>query len=300
MAVDLQRLMNSSSAVRGLSILSRVLPARLAYPICDLVADQIASRRDAGLTRAVRCNQWVARGAKLSKEALQQAVRETLRNNARDMYHLYHDLQRPDAVHQMICMSREVCEILERSEFAERGLIVLGLHLSNFDFVLRSIIQQGFQAMVLTIPNPQGGRNVEYEMRKRMGMNIVPASVGALRGAIHHLENGGTLVTGLDRPIPHPKHQPLFFGRPASLPIHYVSLASKAGVPIVVMAAIQQEDDKYHVFRSGFIECDPKQDDVQNAERVLQQAEHFIRLAPQQWSVPLPVWPQCLDEIELL
>jgi KDO2-lipid IV(A) lauroyltransferase len=242
----------------------------------------------------------MARGAKLSKDALQSAVRETLRNNARDLYRLYHDLQRPEAMQEMICISREVCEILERPEFGERGLIVLGLHLSNFDFVLRSIFQQGFQALVLTIPNPQGGRGVEYEMRKQLGMNIVPASVGALRSAIHHLENGSTLVTGLDRPIAHPKHQPQFFGRPASLPIHYVPLASKAGVPIVVMAAIQQEDGRYHVFRSEFIECDPKQDDVHNAERVLQQAEHFIRLAPQQWNVPLPVWPKLLDEIELL
>lgn len=292
--------MNSSSAVRGLSVLSRILPPRLAYPICDMVADQIAGRRDTELTRAVRCNQWMARGANLGKDALQRAVRETLRNNARDMYQLYHDLPRPDAMQKKICISSDACEVLERSEFADRGLIVLGLHLSNFDFVLRSIFHQGFRAMVLTIPDPQGGRGVEFEMRKRMGMKIIPASVGALRSAIHHLQNGGTLVTGLDRPIPHPKHQPHFFGQPASLPIHYVSLASKANVSMVVMAVIQQDDGTYHVFRSEFIECDPKRGDVQNAERVLQQAEHFIQLAPQQWTVPLPVWPQFIDEIELL
>jgi KDO2-lipid IV(A) lauroyltransferase len=286
--------------VRGLSLLSRVLPPRLAYPICNAIADRIAGRREAQLTRAVRGNQWVARGANLTKPDLEQAVRETLRNNARDIYHLYHNLNRPQAMQEMICIHDEACNVIERPEFAERGLIVLGLHLSNFDFVLRSIIQQGFKAMVLTLPNPQGGRNVEYAMRKRMGMNIVPASVGALRGAVQHLENGGTLVTGLDRPVPHPKRPPIFFGRPASLPIHYVSLASKARVPVVVMAAIQQADGKYHVFRSEFVECDFKRDDLQNAEQVLQQAEHFIRLAPQQWNVPLPVWPQVLEEIEPL
>jgi lauroyl/myristoyl acyltransferase len=133
-----------------------------------------------------------------------------------------------------------------------------------------------------------------------MGMNIVPASVGALRGAIKHLRNGGMLVTGLDRPIPHPNRQPKFFGQPASLPIHYVSLASQAHVPIVVMAVIQQADGKYHVFRSDFIEYDSERDEVQNAENVLKRAEDFIRRAPQQWNVPLPVWPQFLKEVETL
>jgi hypothetical protein len=34
---------------------------------------------------------------------------------------------------------------------------------------------------------------------------------------------------------------------------------------------------------------------IWNAERVLKQAETFIRLAPEQWNVPLPVWPELLD-----
>jgi hypothetical protein len=34
-----------------------------------------------------------------------------------------------------------------------------------------------------------------------------------------------------------------------------------------------------------------------NAERVLKEAENFIRLAPQQWNVPLPVWPQLLSKV---
>jgi hypothetical protein len=36
---------------------------------------------------------------------------------------------------------------------------------------------------------------------------------------------------------------------------------------------------------------------LRNAEKVLRQAEGFIRLAPQQWNVPLPVWPQYLGNV---
>ena len=101
-------------------------------------------------------------------------------------------------------------ELLARPEFADRGLIIVGLHLSNFDLVLQSIYQQGFKGMVLTIPNPQGGRRVEYEMRKKAGMKLVPASVASLRQAVKHLERGGTVVTGLDRPVRDPRHCPKF------------------------------------------------------------------------------------------
>jgi KDO2-lipid IV(A) lauroyltransferase len=300
MAMDIQQLINSPSAIRSLSVIARAIPPRIGYLLCDRIAARIAARRDSALVQAVRCNQWMARGANLHRSALDNVVRETLQNTARDIYNLYHYLHNPQAMQELICMSPEACGMIQRSEFSERGMIVLGLHLSNFDFVLRSIVRPGLRSMILTIPNPQGGRGVEYEMRKQMGMNIVPASVGALRGAIKHLKNGGMLVTGLDRPIPHPNHKPKFFGQPASLPIHYVSLASKAQVPIVVMAVIQQADGKYHVFRSDFIEYDSKRDEIENAENVLKRAEEFIRWAPQQWNVPLPVWPQFLNEVETL
>jgi KDO2-lipid IV(A) lauroyltransferase len=301
MSIDLQQLINSPLAVRLLSILAREIPPRMGYPLCDFVASWMAGRNNSKFMQTVRSNQWVARGANLDREALDQAVHDTLRNNARDVYNLYHYLPKPDMLEKMIHFHPQACEILQRPEFAERGLVILGLHLSNFDLILRSIFQQGFKAIVLTLPDPQGGRRVEYEMRKQIGMNLVPASVSAFRGAVKHLENGGMLVTGLDRPIPQPRQQPIFFGRPSSLPIYYAYLASKARVPIVVMAAIQQQDGKYHVFRSEIIEMeagpDPEKETLRNAERVLKQAETFIRRAPQQWNVSLPVWPELLGKI---
>ncbi|HEX5943537.1 MAG TPA: hypothetical protein VFY66_14735, partial [Anaerolineales bacterium] len=55
---------------------------------------------------------------------------------------------------------------------------------------------------------------------------------------------------------------------------------------------------KYRVFASEPIEMDscPNSDEaiLRNAEKVLSVAEEFIRRAPQQWSVPLPVWPQVM------
>ena len=288
---DLQQLINNPFALRFISILARTIPPSIGYPLCDRIGSWVATQREAKFIQAVRLNQWIVSGANLTDAALDKAVQETLQNNARDIYNLYHYLGRSEEMQNMIHFSPEAIEILRRPEFADRGLIILGLHLSNFDFVLRSIFQHGFRAIVLTIPAPQGGRRVEYEMRKEIGMTIVPVSVGALRSAVKHLENGGTIVTGLDRPVPELRQKPTFFGQPACLPINYVYLASKAHVPIVVMAAIQQADEKYYVLRSEYLEMDPDLEAMRNAERVLKQAEEFIRLAPQQWNVPLPVWP---------
>jgi KDO2-lipid IV(A) lauroyltransferase len=130
-------------------------------------------------------------------------------------------------------------------------------------------------------------------------MNLVPVSVGAFRQAIKYLQQGGMVVTGIDRPIPNPEVCPRFFGRPAALHMHHIFLATKARVPVILAAANLQEDGKYHVFASESIEMDPDRDagrgTLRNAEKVLAAAEEFIRRCPQQWSVPLPVWPEVID-----
>jgi len=301
MKIDLQRIINNPLAVNLAFFLGKGIPPRIAYPLGNFIGDWIAMWRDSNVIRAVRANQWVVRGANLEKEALENAVRETLRNNIRDLYHLYHYVQSPEATQHLIHLNPLACELIERPEFAERGLVIVGLHLSGFDLILQSICQQGLKAMVLTIPDPQGGRLIEYEMRKKTGMNLIPASLSTLRQVVKHLEQGGMVLTGMDHPVPDPKYHPRFFDHAAALPTHYISLALKAHVPVVIMAAIYQADGKYHVLSSEPIEmeCDLDRGNevLRNAENVLKKAEEFIRLAPQQWNVPMPVWPQLLGNV---
>jgi len=301
MRIDLQRIINNPFAVHLAFFLGKTIPPRIGYPLCNFMGDWIAKRRYSSVVQAVRINQWVARGANLEKESLDNAVRETLRNNIRDLYHLYHGVERPEATRQRIHLNPLAHELIERPEFAGRGLVIAGLHLSGFDLILQSICRQGLKAMVLTIPDPQGGRLIEYEMRKKTGMNLTPASLSTLRQAARHLKQGGIVLTGMDRPIPNPKYHPRFFGYPASLPTHYISLALQANVPVIIMAAIYQADGKYHILSSEPIEMEDDPDRGKeilcNAENVLQQAEIFLRQAPQQWNIPLPVWPELLGNM---
>ncbi len=301
MAPDLQKIINSPDTVRFVSSLARTVPPGLGYPACDMIGKWAAAQHTSSLTRAVRLNQWVVRGTSLQKDELDAAVLETLQNNARDLYDLYHHLDCLETGRSRIHFNPLVEELVRRPEFAGRGLMVVGVHLSGFDFVLLSLIRQGGKALVLTIPNPQGGRRVEFEMRRRTGMNIIPASLDALRQAVWHLEKGGLVLTALDRPVSGLRLHPRFFGRPAPIPTHHIFLAMKARVPVVLMAAIRQKDGTYNVLSSDSMEMEQHADHemgtLRNAEMVLKHAENFIRLAPQQWNVPLPVWPDLWNEV---
>ena len=271
----------------------------MGYRIASFAAEQIARQRNSKLIQVLRANQWVINGEVLNGEALDQIVRETLRHFAHCIFDLYHYIDDPNATREMIVLEPTFQQLAQRPEFDRRGLMVVGVHLSNFDLILQWLCKQGIKPLALTLPDPQGGRRVEYEIRKKTGMNIIPASMSALRQAIKHLERGGMVVTGIDRPIPKPVACPRFFGRPAALPMHHIFLATKAHVPVIVAVANLQKDEKYHVFASDFIEMDPYSDPeagtLRNAEKVLAVAEQFIRKCPQQWSVPLPVWPQVMD-----
>lgn len=296
--MSIQPLLDLPVTVHLASFLGRVTPPGIGYSISETLGTWIAARRDSMLTRAVRVNQWVARGAE-RKHELGHAVRDTLKQNARDLYTLYHNLHRPEQLQDRIIMDPAVCEILDRPMFASRGLVIAGLHLSIFDLVLQHIFQKGLKAIILTLPNPRGGRRVEYERRKKTGVNILPASLNTLRHTVKYLRSGGMVITGIDRPVPEPKYSPRFFGYPASLPTHHISLALQTRVPIVVMSVMQSADGNYHLKSSQPIEMehciDRDKGIVQNAERVLKQAEAFIRMAPEQWNVPLPVWPELVD-----
>jgi KDO2-lipid IV(A) lauroyltransferase len=299
MIIDLRQVMDSSLSLRLISLLSRGLPPRLGYHIAYGLAEQITHHRTSRLVQTIRANQWVVSGERLKGATLDQAVHETLRNSAHSLFDLYHYSHDFEATRRLIVFDESFDVVARRSKFAERGLMIAGLHLSNFDLILQWLSKNGLRPLVLTIPKPAGGRQLEYEIRQRIGMNLVPASVGAFRQALRHLQRGGMVLTGIDRPIAKPEVIPRFFGRPAALPIDHIFLAIKARVPIVITATYLQQDGKYHVFATDLVEMDscPNLDEamLRNAEKVLAVAETFIRRAPHQWSVPLPVWPQIME-----
>jgi lauroyl/myristoyl acyltransferase len=299
MAIDLQRLINSRIGIRLVGILARTVPPRLGYACADFIADRIFSRKKSRIVRAVRANQRVVRGEGVREEDLEQAVGEVFQNSARSIFELYRGIQYPQEAWESIVMDPSAGFLLRRPEYDARGLVVVSLHLGNFDLVLHTLSRRGIRPLVLTIPDPRGGRFLEFQSRKNSGANMLPGSFGAIRKALRHLQRGGYVATGIDRPISQSRLRPRFFGRPAALPLHHIFLAIQARVPVSVLATIRRPDGKHLVFASPEIEMEPHPDReteiLLNGERVLRTAEEFIRRAPAQWSESLPVWPETMD-----
>lgn len=298
MTSRMEKFLNSRYGLTLAADLARSMPPRLGYALARLAAGWLASRRDSDLVKAVRTNQWVAAGEPADPARLDQAARAVFRNSARSIYDLYHYMQNPEAAGRRFVFEPSMEMLKVRPEFDERGLVVAGIHMSSFDLALQWICTHWINPLALTIPNPQGGRQLEFELRRKTGLNMVPASMSGLRQAIRHLKNGGVVATGLDRPQNGVHPRPLFFGRPASLPVHYISLALKAGAPLVVVSCRLQADGKFHVFASAPIEMvaypDRTEELLCNAASVLAVAENMIRESPEQWIMAQAVWPEAV------
>jgi KDO2-lipid IV(A) lauroyltransferase len=301
MPTDPQNTINSPLGLSIALLIGRYTPTRLGHHLANFAADYIASHKDWKMVQAARLNQWIVRGENLSQIELDAVVRQNFRNTARSIFDLYHNINNPKVFRQIVDVHPTAEELLQRPEYTDRGLVVAGIHMSNFDFIGQAAGLQGVKAMFLALPDMHPGYRKQLDMRKEKGMNIVPTSSASIKQAVKFLRNGGTVMTGIDRPDESFPYRPRFFGRPAPLPIHHIFLALQARVPILVGSVIWQSDGKYHFLFAEPIEMqthtDRHQEIIQNAERVLQVAADFIRQDPSQWSMTFPVWPDVMDQV---
>lgn len=297
----LQALINSPLGV-GLALgLGRILPPSLGLPLARRLADRVARQSGASLVKSVRLNQWVIRDKSASSQELDESVSETFRQTAKNLYNLYHHLDDQEYLRQAVCYSARAEQLIADIRASRKSVIVAGVHLSNFDLVARVIGGDGLPAQVLSFPQPGKGYRWQNQLRQKYGLEITPASITSLRQAVRLLKSGGSVVTGLDRPVPGAKLHPAFFGVPSDLPFHHIQLAIQTGTPIIVAAVTTQEDGRYFLDIGDSILMQPHEDRqaeiLLNAERVLKEAETRILQAPHQWAMFYPVWPQLLEHV---
>jgi lauroyl/myristoyl acyltransferase len=301
MAVDPRIIINSPFGLGVANVIGRYTPGWLGYHIALSFADVISSRKSWKMIRATRCNQWVVHGEKLNGHALDQVVNKNYRNIATSIYELYHNINDSQAFLRLVEPNPIAIQLVQRPEYSERGLVIAGVHLGNFDMIFQMVGLASIHAIALTLPEMNAGYQKQRDMRQKKGVRVLQASVGSLKYAVDYLKAGGMVVTGIERPDPSYPYRPRFFGRPAALPIHHIFLALKAHVPVIVAAAIKRADGKYHFLFSDPIEMQPHPDRhteiIFNAEAILQVAEGFIRQDPAQWAMTFPVWPEVLNRM---
>lgn len=301
MVINLHDMINSRLAANiGLTFVG-VIPPRIGAVLANLAADHVLSRSGQPMAQAVRQNQWVVHGMKPGKEELDRIVRETFRCRALAIYDLFHNMRNADAMRQMIDFGPDFESLIERNLSRQEGTVILLTHSGAHELVGITAGLLGMQGLGLSNPDQGGGYQWHDEIRERYGIKAVPTTMSALKQATKYLKDGGTVITGLERPLPESGYKPIFFGRPTSLPVHYVTLAVRANVPIVVVAVRRKSDGGYFIVRSDFIWVerfkDRREELCCNAERILGYAEEFIRAAPEQWAMFYPLWPEVANKV---
>jgi phosphatidylinositol dimannoside acyltransferase len=302
--MNLQRMLNSRQAgILALQI-SRFLTPAMGLSFSRFVAGRISLNRELPLVRAICANRWVISGERLEGAGLDRAVRENLEHIARSYYTLFHYLDHPAELQEQVEFNPSIEALIARSQEKKYGVVVAGVHLSNFDLVLQASAWRGLRGLALTLPDDTEIKEAvewQHAFRRQSGLELLPASLPNFRQAVRRLQAGETVLTGIDRPVESAKCYPAFFGRPAHVPIHHIHLALAARVPVMVFAALQRPDGIYQILASEEIKLRPYTDRrvelVCNAERVLEVAASYIRQAPGQWSITLPAWPEILPEL---
>ncbi|MBE3038253.1 MAG: lysophospholipid acyltransferase family protein [Chloroflexi bacterium] len=300
--MTLQDILNGPLGVSFVLGLAQVLPPRLGHRLAARLGSIYASWKRLPSVQAVRANQWVVAGGGLSAARLDELTRAVFQSTAHCFYDYNHNLNNSRATLALVELDPTFQRLIEQNHTGHSGVLLVNLHVSNFDLFGRAATLSGLSLQVLSYARPPAGYRMQNRIRNLEGMLVTPISIESMRQAVHRMQAGGAVVTGVDRPIDSEKTcRLLFFGRPSCLPAGYVRLALKAGVPVVVVSGQTLLDGHYRLMASEPIHMQPYQDkieeQVQNAQSVLPVIEGMIRRAPEQWAMFNPVWPDALQEI---
>ena len=298
----MQKLLNSKFSVRLSILIGKSMPQRMGAWFIKSISSILGSIKNLDLTSSIRSNQYVVSGGTLSDLELAQRTKQVLSHAGHCFYDLYRYYDMQDKLDTIVPWSEAMTNFVNYSQ-EDQGYLVVAPHLSNFDLVVARLVQGGFKGKILSYPNPGSGYQLQNEIRKSLGMDLIPLGDSSLEAeTVDYLKAGGVVATGVDRPIPNRKkrHYTHFFGRPSPLPLGYITTALAADVPIIVVAAFMHPDGSYGLRLSKPImleKFENKLDDIiLNAERVLKKIEDFILLSPEQWLMYYPVWPDQMSE----
>ncbi|GAC1398418.1 MAG: lysophospholipid acyltransferase family protein [Chloroflexota bacterium] len=172
-----------------------------------------------------------------------------------------------------------------------KGVILVGLHLGNFDLVGQVLAARGYG---LTVPveriEPPQLFDFLTERRQSRGLHMLPMDK-ATRGMIRALAQGEIVGVMADRAIAGKMVEVNFFGRPTLLPRAPATLARLSGSPLLMATGVRISAGIYigliiPVQRVGH----GARDDVQTIQSIVDSSELYIRKFPDQWLAFVPLW----------
>ncbi|MCJ7514308.1 MAG: lysophospholipid acyltransferase family protein [Anaerolineales bacterium] len=278
--------------------LARWLPMGAARTVADAAARLAARNPESPLVQAVRSNQSVVRGLPYGSPETRAAVDQVLQNAMRAHADVFRALAiGRHALMEGMVLDDSLKELLDDALPRRRGVIMVGAHMSAFEFMLLTLTERGYPGLALAYANPTGSYRVQNEIRRRHGLDVLPIDMHALRTAIERLRGGGLVMTGVDRPDP--AGRPLrLCGRLAQLPVGHARLAMRAGSLLV--AVVCASDGPNHYRGIGLGQLDPHDfasgaDGIHAlAQAALDLFEPQLRSRPGEWLMFYPLWPEAI------
>ncbi len=301
-SMDIQTIINSRFGVRTGMTIGKVFPPRMGYFISKLIIGLILKRRNSPINRSIRLNQWIIHDKQLNAEELDLQVKKVLTHGARCLYDFFHVFSDKEKLLSLAPLTPNAKKWIELTQNGKIGGFIAGPHMSNFDLVFLANGYRGLQGMVLTYEQPTSGYHIQNQIRELTGLEIVPInSADFYTRALNRMKNKGFVITGVDRPVQNKRHMMNFFGYPSPLPAGHIRMALEANVPITVVAPRMLPSGEYDIYISDPIEMIHKDNLIEsiriNGEAVLKVIEKYILMAPEQWLMFYPVWPQFLDQL---
>jgi KDO2-lipid IV(A) lauroyltransferase len=276
-------------------LFGRLCAPPVAHPVEALIINLLRTHPHTPFMRAARANQWVIHGGELGGEDLERAAWSVMRHAVHSLLDLNYIVHRPEALARLLPLTPRVQALINRSQEGREGLMVVLPHVSNFDLALMATAQRGLRARLLTLATPSISQKIQNRQRAHSGLEVSPISPAVVQQGVEYMRRGGVVITAVDRPVPGKERTLDFFGHPAPLPVGHVRMAMAADVPVVVIAISMLLDGSYRLRVSDPLPMTSGPDRVeavrQNAQRVLQVLEPYIRRTPRQWLMFHPVWP---------
>lgn len=290
-------MISSAIPLHILEFLGKALNRSTGYFLANLIGALISLFPKSRIMQAVHSNQRVIHGSSITEDQLAKICRKVMQNNARTLFDFFYFINRPEEMLEVFTFEPETLACIEKIR-ERQPMVVVAPHLSNFDLTGQVLGQLGLDIQVLSFPNPNQNYQYQNKLRQQAGLNVTPISPQVIRQAKQHLKAGGCIITGMDRPIENDtiqKYRPKFFGRACSLPVLHVRLALELDVPVAVFACYHDGKGRYSI-KGSELHVMNRSDNIvyeveRNAEVLLQDAERFIKEAPEQWLMFYPVWP---------
>jgi lauroyl/myristoyl acyltransferase len=281
-------------------LIGKVMPRKMGLKLASWIGTLLGKNRNNPMVKAIRANQWVIHQQTLTDEQLDEFPKIIFRSSAKCIFDYFYFLPRPEKLQEVIDFGEETKVIINRIQ-EKKPCVVVCPHLSNFDLMGYALALNQVDVQVLSYPNPNASYKLQNKLRESLGLTVTPMSISAFRQASQRLRNGGSILTGFDRPLNHQQHEkykPKFFGYETNLPVTYVRMAKEANAPVIIMAATSQPGGRYALEGSNPIwmesDDDLETETLKNASKVLSEAEKFIKKHANQWAMFYPVWPQFL------